>query len=409
MQRMLAASHFSSGRSHLAHRACAFKRPPDAEQAALLLAELATAPCGYSPVVADVPLAVYGAGNLGRLARDFLAVVGHKLVMVIDRDARRLAQEPSWSSVPLLGLDEAAKHAKDGLRIAVSVVTAPYVPIERSLQQLGFEDIVPFFDLSESFRSVHPLSNGWFAAPLTAFDREKAAEVLARWDDDVSRAHHLQFLAWRRLREEWVFDAAPTPNCARFFIPEVVGVLNDDEFLLDAGAHDGSVSQAFVRHTNGAFRRIAAIEPDPSNRARLEANLQSWLPADPRVTLYDCALAEDEGEALFHSGLDYASQLSQTGRMRIRTRPLDALGVSPTFIKLHLEGAELVALKGAKRTLLEARPLIAATVYHNDDGIWRTASWLMETLADYRFLFRNHSWCGTGAVIYAIPNERRAP
>jgi hypothetical protein len=30
----------------------------------------------------------------------------------------------------------------------------------------------------------------------------------------------------------------------------------------------------------------------------------------------------------------------------------------------------------------------------------------METLPDYRFLFRIHSWCGTGAVIYAIPDER---
>jgi FkbM family methyltransferase len=408
MQRMLAATPLSSGRSDLAHRTRAFNRPPDADQAAMLLAELATAPCAYSPVAADMPLTVYGAGNLGRLARDFLAVLGHKLVMVIDRDARRLAQEPSWSSVPLLGLDEAAEHAKDGLRIAVCVVTAPYVPIEQSLQQLGFEDIVPFYDLAESFRGVHPLSNGWFAAPLTAFDREKTTEVLARWDDDVSRAHYLQFLAWRRLREEWVFVAAPPLDCARFFIPEVAGVLNDDEYLLDAGAHDGSVSHAFMQHTKGAFRRIAAIEPDPANRARLEANLQSWLPADPRVTVYDCALAEAEGDALFHDGIDYASQLSQTGRMRVRTRPLDALGVSPTFIKLHLEGAELVVLKGAKRTLLEARPLIAATVYHNDDGIWRTASWLMETLADYRFLFRNHSWCGTGAVIYAIPHERIA-
>ena len=32
----------------------------------------------------------------------------------------------------------------------------------------------------------------------------------------------------------------------------------------------------------------------------------------------------------------------------------------------------------------------------------------MQTLAGYRFLFRNHSWCGTGAVVYAIPNERLA-
>ena len=63
-------------------------------------------------------------------------------------------------------------------------------------------------------------------------------------------------------------------------------------------------------------------------------------------------------------------------------------------------------MRGARQTLIDCRPIVAATVYHNDDGIWRTALWLMETLPRYRFLFRLHSWCGTGAVIYAIPYER---
>ncbi len=52
---------------------------------------------------------------------------------------------------------------KDGLRIAVSVVTLSMCRLNGRLQQLGFEDIVPFYDLAESFRGVHPLSNGWFA------------------------------------------------------------------------------------------------------------------------------------------------------------------------------------------------------------------------------------------------------
>ncbi len=406
MQRSVVATALSVGKSRLPHRSRAFERPPGAAKAVILLAELATAPCAYSPVAADLPLALYGAGNLGRLARDFLNIVGHKPVMAIDRDAGRRAQEPSWSSIPLLDFDQAPEYATDALRVAVCIVTTPYVPIERSLRQLGFDDIVPFYDLAESFRAMHPLSNGWFAAPLTALEQAKTAEVLARWDDDVSRAHHLQFLAWRRLREEWVFDAAPTLDCARFFIPEVVGVLNDDEFLLDAGAHDGSVSQGFGRHTKNAFRRIAAIEPDPANRARLNANLQSWLSTDSRVTVHDCALAETGGEVPFHDGLDYASQLSPTGRLRVATVPLDALGFTPTFVKFHLEGGELPALKGARETLLANRPIVATTVYHNADGIWKTPHWLMQLLPDYRFLFRAHSWCGTGAVVYAIPQER---
>jgi hypothetical protein len=92
----------------------------------------------------------------------------------------------------------------------------------------------------------------------------------------------------------------------------------------------------------------------------------------------------------------------------VAVRRLDTLDLSPTFIKLHLEGAELAALKGARKTLLSNRPIIVATIYHNADGIWRTPLWLMEALPGYRFLFRIHSWCGTGAVIYAIPNERSA-
>ena len=63
-------------------------------------------------------------------------------------------------------------------------------------------------------------------------------------------------------------------------------------------------------------------------------------------------------------------------------------------------------MRGARQTLIECRPIVATTVYRNDDGICRTALWLMETLPHYSFLFRLHSWCGTGAVIYAIPHER---
>jgi hypothetical protein len=69
----------------------------------------------------------------------------------------------------------------------------------------------------------------------------------------------------------------------------------------------------------------------------------------------------------------------------------------------------LAALKGARETLVNRRPLVTVTVYHNADGLFKTARWLMQNLNDYRFLFRIHAWCGTGAVIYAIPNERRAP
>jgi FkbM family methyltransferase len=392
----------------LSHKARSFSTLPDPNRAAALLSEIASAPCPFAAVPADVPLALYGAGNLGKLARDFLHSVGHDIALAVDRNAEALADDPDWAGVRLFHPDEVPDLAKPNVRVAVSVVNAPYVPLEAALHERGFPDVVPFYDLAESFRHLHPLSNGWFAPPFTHIDFDDTVRVLAHWDDDISRAHHLQFLAWRRLREEWSFEPAPAPAGERFFIPEVASVLHGKECFLDAGAHHGSVAQAFIRHTQGEFRQIIAVEPDPSNRAILQNTLRSGAPDDARIAICDFALAEEEHLAPFHDGLGYVSQLSNTGRLQVMTRRLDALMLSPSFVKLHLEGGEHAALLGGCETLLRSRPIVAATVYHNADGIWKTARWLIDTLQDYRFLFRAHSWCGTGAVVYAIPHERLA-
>jgi FkbM family methyltransferase len=287
-----------------------------------------------------------------------------------------------------------------GARVAVSVVTSPYVTIERSLAARGCIDVVPFYDLAESLRGQHPLSNGWFAEPLTAAGQREIEGVLAGWDDDVSWAHHLQFIAWRRLREEWTFEGAPI-STERYFIPEVAVGLHDHETFLDGGAHHGAVSLALAAMIGNP--RVIAVEPDVANRAVLGERLRGLL----RPAVLDCALAAQDGTAAFSEGYGFASKLSAFGQAQVSARSIDSLDVEPSFIKLHLEGGELDALRGARETLRAHRPIVTATVYHNADGLWRTAGWLMRELNDYRFLFRNHCWCGAGAVVYAIPRERR--
>ena len=182
---------------------------------------------------------------------------------------------------------------------------------------------------------------------------------------------------------------------------EVVELLRDRETFLDGGAHHGAVSLAFAAMTGS--HRVIAVEPDAANRAVLHERLRGL----PRVAVLDCALAAQDGTVAFSEGYGFASKLSKFGQTQVSARSIDSLDVEPTFIKLHLEGGELDALRGARETLRAHRPIVTATVYHNADGIWRTAGWLMRELDDYRFLFRNHCWCGAGAVVYAIPRERR--
>ena len=67
-----------AGNNPLLHEARHFSRLPDRKEASSLLEQLATAPCPFTPGSADRPLALYGAGNLGRLARDFLRSPGFR-------------------------------------------------------------------------------------------------------------------------------------------------------------------------------------------------------------------------------------------------------------------------------------------------------------------------------------------
>ena len=105
----------------------------------------------------------------------------------------------------------------------------------------------------------------------------------------------------------------------------------------------------------------------------------------------------------FFEGLGYASQLSELGGTNVEVTSIDEMKINPTFMKFHLEGCELSALKGAKNTILKCRPIIVTTSYHNDEGIWKLPMWLMSIIPDYRFYFRLHSWCGTGGVVYGLP------
>tara|TARA_B110001454_G_scaffold73510_1_gene71195 strand:- start:70 stop:1266 length:1197 start_codon:yes stop_codon:yes gene_type:complete len=385
-------------KSRYGQRRCA--APPGVSEAEALLTDLINRTCSVSPVQPSAPITLYGGGDMGRMARRYFEALGHEVAYVIDRDAEALRIDPFWSGVKVFHPDAVPARVKREVQLLLCVATSPLKPLETALRAEGWTDIVPFYDVAESQRERHPLSNGWFAPPLDAYDSARTSAVLARWDDDLSRAHHLQFLAWRLLREEWVFDGMRITDEDRFLIPEILARAGAMELIVDAGAHHGVVTRKLVA-LNG-ISRIVAIEPDAENRVILERSLADIT---HRITVYPFALGDAPGEHVFHAGLGYASQLSATGQGTTRVVTLDNLALAPDFMKLHLEGAELATLKGARETLRRHRPILAITTYHNADGIWRTPAWLMEHLPRYRFLFRTHSWCGTGAVVYALPEE----
>ena len=384
-----------------------FFRSPQAAAASALLGDLAARLVPCTPREVDKPLVLYGAGNLGRMAKTYLDRLGVEYLYVVDAKPQCCRDDPFWGGVDLVSPQSVAVEQRKQVLLAVCIATTPYCDLQALLSEDGWDDVVPFYDIAEACRDRHTLGNGWFVETLSGLDVERIEQVLARWGDDASRAHHLQFIAWHGLREDWRFADAPVCADDRYFIAPLCQILKDDEVFVDVGAHHGEVSLKFMRIVDSRFKEVWMIEPDPDNLRQLRAELEEkGLSDDARLHVLACAVSEHQGSGRFFEGAGYASKLSELGRAAVDVKTIDQLGVAPTFIKLHLEGGELAALKGGRETIRMHRPLIAATTYHNRMGLWELPGWLMDSLPDYIFLWRQHSWCGTGAVMYCIPRER---
>lgn len=353
------------------------------------------------------PLILYGAGDLGKMAKEFFERLGIPFLYVVDANPDRHLGSTTWNGISILKPEDVPQEHRNGCLLAICIAKAPFTSISAPLIQQGWQDVVPFYDIAEAYTDRYPLGNGWFTGALNGNDIEGIEYVLKHWADDVSRAHHLQFIVWHRLRKELVFDGAPITTDDRFFIPQILSSLHENEVFLDGGAHHGEVSLRFMNMVHHKFRKIYAIEPDKHNIVVLCTKLCSEdLSTSQNIQIIECALGKQSGSAPFFHGLDYASQFSSMAQEFVTVRTVDEMDIPVTFMKLHLEGWEYDALLGSMRTLNKYRPILAVTTYHNRDGLWKLPAFLMKKLSDYVFLLRLHSWLGTGCVLYAIPRER---
>jgi len=378
------------------------RRLPDIDASYELLDNLFSGPPAVQPPCASSPLVLYGAGNLGQLALRLLQDIGVEVPYILDRNPPACGK---LLNVPIITPDCVPPPERRKFPIGICVVTGPYRPMQQALLHDGWKDVQPIYDRLQPHANTILMENGWFLQRPDKQYKDKIRQLLEIWHDDHSRAAHLQFLAWRYARQEWTFDDAPIEIGNRYFIPEVIGALGDNEYFLDAGAYDGSVTARFIELTAGKFAKGTLIEPDATNRLKLIKRFEGQNIVD-RIQILDCALDERSDKTRFADGLDLGSRLHHHKGETITAKKLDDLELQISFAKLHLEGHELPALRGGIQTLRRHRPVIAVTVYHNADGAWPAATFLHHELQNYCLKMRLHGWCGTAAVVYAIPKER---
>jgi hypothetical protein len=83
---------------------------------------------------------------------------------------------------------------------------------------------------------------------------------------------------------------------------------------------------------------------------------------------------------------------AQTGEVPVQLMALDDLDVGEvTLLKMDIEGAEVPALTGARRTVQSFKPKLAIAAYHKADDLAQLMDAICAIRDDYQFTLRHHS------------------
>jgi len=169
--------------------------------------------------------------------------------------------------------------------------------------------------------------------------------------------------------------------------------------------------RALLKRVSG-IKRFVGIEPDPGNRARLQAFIDGRGPEfSSRCTVLPYAVGNHSGTIRFSETGTAGSSVNASGTLEIPAERLDVLlaGVSPTFIKMDIEGAEPMALEGGRAVIAEALPVLAICLYHRSSDLWELPRIIRSISPDYRLFLRRYSDDCWEQVCYAIPPHRLKP
>jgi FkbM family methyltransferase len=131
--------------------------------------------------------------------------------------------------------------------------------------------------------------------------------------------------------------------------------------VVDVGAHRGVYTWHLARIV-GSTGRVLAFEPQPD----LAAYLQKAFARSHRVSVASSALSDEAGKATLtipvwgstamvgHATLEGGGEIG----IAVPRCTLDSLDVSPTFVKIDVEGHEAAVLRGARQTIEQHRPTL---------------------------------------------------
>lgn len=324
---------------------------------------------------ADKPVLIYGTGN-----------GCEKLFFVFERFGIRPAgifasddfkRERSFHGFDVLSLSEAEERYGDFYAVLAFGTSLPDV-MER------IEGIAKRHTLIAPELSV--ADDSFFEKTVFLDDYKNVEKAYSLLCDDKSREVFEDLCRFKITGDISYLKktfTAPSKSCTDIINPTA------DEIVCDLGAYTGDTVDELLSHTGGKYRHIYCFEPDMRNFRRL---VRSHLTLD-NTDFINAAAWDSDTQLFFSASSGRQSAVSDKGRI-VSGRSLDSYldGREVTYIKYDVEGADVPALLGSKKTIEKFSPKICTAAYHRPYDFYRLILLLDTLRPGSRIYLRQHPY-----------------
>lgn len=169
--------------------------------------------------------------------------------------------------------------------------------------------------------------------------------------------------------------------------------MTDDEYVVDCGAFIGDSLEEFYGIKKGQFGAYYCFELDSNNCEICKRKIDSYN--NNKIELIRAGVSDKNEIITITESNGFSSRIDGSGNKTIKANIVkidDALkGKKVTFIKMDIEGAEIPALKGAKKIIKEQHPKLAISAYHYLSDLWEIPLLIKEMNPNYKVYMRHHT------------------
>ena len=334
---------------------------------------------------------IVGASFEGRKLAEICESNGISVSAVVD-------DNPMLRNAQLLELHVKPVDSLKRLNKSTPVIIASHrtLDIKIRLKNMGFSKVAPLMLLQclypEKF-SPHD------------FHKELQEDIFENIDeyhnlyislsDQKSRDTLLTILIYRLLFDPLVLTLMSRDD---LYAPTDIFSLSDAEVYIDGGAFDGDSIRMFLERTKNKFERVIGFEPDPTTFESLSLKIPEG------IEIANLGLSSAYNEVFFEANGNRLSAVSTNGHTKATLTDLDSFlnGSVATYIKLNIEGEELDALQGAKKTITQYSPKLAVSAYHRPNHIWKIPLYIKSINPKYRTFLRQHEGGIVETVLYFV-------